>query len=240
MVNHNVTGPAEESTEVSADSHLEKEKSRTLVWVLLGAALVLGLFGGVTLLPQLMDSSKEVPEVIGQTRQIALETMASSGLSPEFVFEHNENVPEGEVFRVQPVAGEKVEPGAETVQVFISLGAEPVKEEPTLAEPEPQWWPDGYSPIGTNVAFRWVDPTGDPCGRSACIFWRAEVVTKTGCPSGVYAKINILEGDSVVSWTNDTLAALSPDQVGKLTFTKYGMGSSGWRYEGEIVELNCR
>lgn len=240
MVNQGDPGPAEQLPAETPDSHLDRKKRRTLVWGVLGVAVVLGLFGGIAVLPQLMDSSKEVPQVIGQTRQVALETMASSGLAPEFVFEHNEDVPEGQVFRVQPLAGERVEPGVEFVKVFVSLGPEPIKEEPAIAEPEPQWWPDGYFPVGTNVAFRWTEPTGDPCGSSACIFWRAEVVTKTGCPSGVYAKINILQGDNVVAWTNDTLAALSPDQVGKLTFKKYGMGNRGWNYTAEVVDLNCR
>lgn len=240
MVNQREINPSEESPKVSADSHLEKKKSRSPARGLLGGALVLGLLGGAALLPQLFDSLEEVPQVVGQTRQAAVETMASSGLAPEFVFEHHENVEQGKVFSVQPSAGEKVEPGVESVKVFVSLGPERVREEPAVAEPEPQWWPDGYFPVGTNAAFRWAEPTGNPCGRSACIFWRAEVVTKTGCPSGVYAKINILEGVNVVSWTNDTLAALSPNQVGKLTFTKYGMGDRGWKYEAEVVELNCR
>ncbi len=240
MVNRGDFNPDEKIDAIQPDSRVKVPARKVLLWGTVSGVLLLALIGGVALLPQLVSSEKEVPDVVGQTRQVALESMASSGLTPEFLFEYDESVPEGEVFRVQPSPGERVEPEAEKVRIYISLGPEPIKQETVIAEPEPQWWPDGYFPLGSNVAFRWVDPTGDPCGRSACIFWRAEVVTKTGCPSGVYAKINILEGDNVVSWTNDTLAALSPDQVGKLTFTKYGMGNRGWNYEAEVVELNCR
>jgi hypothetical protein len=151
--------------------------------------------------------------------------MSKLGVEVEFLSEYSNEVPNGSAIGSYPDAGSDLD-GIDSVTVTISDGV------------EPNWAPDGYTQIGDNIAFKWIEPWGDPCGGSECIFWRAEVVTNTGCPGGVYAEINLLSGNSVVDWTNETLSALSPDQIGELVFKIYGRGSTPGAI-AELTDLSC-
>lgn len=177
-----------------------------------------------------------MPSVTGLTENEVIEVMDEIGLEAKFRSTYSDLVPAGVALSSEPSAGQELE-GERTVWITISKGPEPAPEPPP--EPEP-WAPAGFTEITDNVAFRWAEPTGDPCGGPPCLFWRAEVVTRAGCPSGVYAEINILNGNRVIDWTNANLSALSPDQIGALTFTHYGSGNSPSGFSAELTDLSCR
>lgn len=182
-----------------------------------------------------------MPSVAGMERDEIIALAEDIGLQAEFETSFSNGVPEGQAIESDPAAGAEIS-GLDSVLVTMSRGPEPDPE----PEPEPEpvfddWAPEGYYEVTDNIAFRWADATGDPCGGAPCRFWRAEVVTRTGCPSSVYAEINILRGNSVIDWTNSTLSSLGPDQVGNLTFTLYGYGNSpGDGLTAELSQLSCR
>ena len=104
----------------------------------------------------------------------------------------------------------------------------------TMAANAP-WYPEGFSEYSTDLAYRWsTNEGGWPC--SGCSFWKITVVTKDGCPSGLYGEINISQGGSVVDWTNDLIAYLGPGDSALLTFIRYPYRST---LTGQLVDLTC-
>jgi hypothetical protein len=104
----------------------------------------------------------------------------------------------------------------------------------TLAASVP-WYPDGYNEWSsdTNVAWKWLDVYdcnfGDWC-------WKVQVVTKTGCPGGLYAEINILDSaDNVVDFTNDTVSSLGPGDSAILEFGTYNSVHAA----GQMSKISC-
>lgn len=99
------------------------------------------------------------------------------------------------------------------------------------------WYPAGYferNDGSDQLAFKWVE-RGHDC--YSCYQWDMNVISKYGCPGGIYAQINIEQGSNVVGWTNDSLPSLSAGQTGQLRFQSYlsGYGS----LTANLVELNC-
>ena len=97
--------------------------------------------------------------------------------------------------------------------------------------------PDGYHDVG-DFAVKWVEKGSAEfdCGyKDRCV--NLKVYSYYGCPNGVYGEANIKnEQGTVVDWTNDTLAALGPEQFGVLVFGRAGGGQGKY----EIVKLVCR
>jgi len=83
-----------------------------------------------------------------------------------------------------------------------------VNDAVSLADSAP-WYPVGYneSPDDPNLAWKWVNAYSD-C--YSCSYWHVKVIANNTCPTGLYAEINILNGESVVDWTNDTVPYLAP------------------------------
>jgi len=107
-------------------------------------------------------------------------------------------------------------------------------------------WDDSWVPTGftawsedSNIAFQWSTSTASyDC--SDCIYWLVDVISKNGCPSGVYASLNIQKGGVTLDWTNDSVPYLGPMEKARLAFEKYGYGTSGSNYQGDLTTLNCR
>ena len=97
------------------------------------------------------------------------------------------------------------------------------------------WAPAGYSQWDDYLAYKWVteDHTSD-C--SDCSYWFIEVVSHYGCPGGVYAEINMLDGDSVVDWSNDTVPSLGSSNSALLEFVHYPYES---QLQGQLTDLTC-
>lgn len=103
-------------------------------------------------------------------------------------------------------------------------------------EPVPVWDPPAGFALwagAETVAWRWVE---DPaCGYGRC--WQVEVVTRDGCPNGLYVSMNVLDGAGVVvDYTNDSLNSLEAEQTARLTLTELSDEPSR---KGRITEINC-
>jgi hypothetical protein len=97
------------------------------------------------------------------------------------------------------------------------------------------WAPAGYTQWDDYLAFKWVtDEHTSDC--SDCSWWFIEVVSHYGCPGGVYAELNMLDGDSVVDWSNDTVPSLSSSNSAVLEFVHYPYES---QLQGQVVDLTC-
>lgn len=94
------------------------------------------------------------------------------------------------------------------------------------------WYPKGYSPFG-ETAWKW---TNESCGYSSGYCWTIRVIAQTGCPNGLYAEVNLLQGNTVVGYTNDSLGSLPPGQTAKLEFVSFG--GSGTK-SATLTKINC-
>ena len=98
------------------------------------------------------------------------------------------------------------------------------------------WVPDGYYAWqdDKSVAWKWVKNVDYDC--YDCTWWTVEVVSKYGCPNGLYGEINIEQNGVVIGYANDTLNYLDPYQAGRLTLVRYPYDD----LTGDLTELNCR
>jgi len=94
------------------------------------------------------------------------------------------------------------------------------------------WYPRDFSGWNDNLALRWVD---DP----ACDYFSCSqliVLTRDGCPTGLYVEANFKSNGTVVDYGNDALGSLDPGESAILTLT------STSEYGGlttVITEVNC-
>jgi hypothetical protein len=77
------------------------------------------------------------------------------------------------------------------------------------------WYPRGFTEYSDAVAYQWVSGSCDYFFKCS----NMEVVTQYGCDSSLYVEANVMSGDVVVGYTNDTTGALAPGQRARLTFT---------------------
>lgn len=118
----------------------------------------------------------------------------------------------------------------------LQASAEKFSRMTTLASQVP-WYPEGFSPLTTDVAIDWVDGAGNNC--YSCIYWTLDVVSKTSCSSGLYVEVNISDPSGrVVDWTNDSLPYLESYQVGRLAFESY-LGGRASSYTASVVDIRC-
>ena len=99
------------------------------------------------------------------------------------------------------------------------------------------WYPKGYESYSEHIAWRW-DP--DPGSSPDCVYgatcWGAYVMTKSGCPNGLYVEGNILSGGVVIDYTNDLLPSLEAFDIARMTFTTYDPpGDATLR----LTDVNC-
>ena len=61
------------------------------------------------------------------------------------------------------------------------------------------WIPTDFSgyPSDDNIAWRWATSKETNCSYSSGSCWAAMVITRDGCPSGIYAEIAILDKSGV-------------------------------------------
>ena len=101
------------------------------------------------------------------------------------------------------------------------------------------WIPSGYSgyPGDDNVAWRWATQSETNCSYSSGSCWAAMVITRDGCPSGIYAEISILDKSEVqIDYTNDTTTRVLPNAKVKLTFNTFNEEAR----MAQIGEISCR
>lgn len=97
------------------------------------------------------------------------------------------------------------------------------------------WYPKGYSAYSGDIAWRWLEGKeyrcsyGDNC-------WGISIIAKNGCPTSVYAKITILNGNGAnIGYTNDLTSGLSSGQEARLVFEDFTPGAASAR----LSEISC-
>jgi hypothetical protein len=108
--------------------------------------------------------------------------------------------------------------------------------------PTPPWYPQGYQLYfkDPSIAWKWdnsVSKCQDAYSVQGEYCWGMRVVTENGCQSSIYAEVNILQGQTVIDYSNDTLAALAPGQVGELAFKAFENTSS--ELQAQLNQINC-
>jgi len=97
------------------------------------------------------------------------------------------------------------------------------------------WYPRGYFELVDGLAGKWNTFSGSsPC--YDCSFWKMLVVSRDGCPGGVYVEINISQGGTVVDWTNDSLSQLNSGRKGQMIFENYPFVPNA---KGEVSDASC-
>ena len=100
------------------------------------------------------------------------------------------------------------------------------------------WIPTDFSgyPSDDNIAWRWATSKETNCSYSSGSCWAALVVTRDGCPSGIYAEIAILDSSGVqIDYTNDTTTRVLPNTKVKLTFDTFNDQAE----QAQIGEIRC-
>lgn len=99
------------------------------------------------------------------------------------------------------------------------------------------WRPSGYNVYSyqDGIAFRWLESNEFKCEfYDWC--WGMEILTRYGCPSSLYAEINILnKGGANIGWTNDTAQRLRSGDKAILVFGTYENDAK----MAEIAEITC-
>ena len=100
------------------------------------------------------------------------------------------------------------------------------------------WIPTDFSgyPSDDNIAWRWATSKETNCSYSSGSCWAAMVITRDGCPSGIYAEIAILDKSGVqIDYTNDTTTRVLPKTKVKLTFDTFNEQAE----KAQIGEIRC-
>jgi len=100
------------------------------------------------------------------------------------------------------------------------------------------WIPTDFSgyPSDDNIAWRWATSKETNCTYSSGSCWAAMVITRDGCPSGIYAEIAILDKSGVqIDYTNDTTTRVLPKTKVKLTFDTFNEQAE----KAQIGEIRC-
>ena len=100
------------------------------------------------------------------------------------------------------------------------------------------WMPSDFTgyPSDDNIAWRWATTKETNCSYSSGSCWAAMVITRDGCPSGIYAEIAILDKAGVqIDYTNDTTTRVLPNTKVKLTFDTFNEQAE----RAQIGEIRC-
>ncbi|WP_207455440.1 Stk1 family PASTA domain-containing Ser/Thr kinase [Desertivibrio insolitus] len=129
-----------------SDDRMRRVQSRPpAAWIWLGIVFAIVMVGalGIWLInlqaPNLAfaPNSVAVPDVVGQSYDEAAAELEQLGLSPERRTEPSDTVEQNQVVRVEPGVGVNVETG-QTVNVYVSLGSDPVTVPPVAGLGEQQ------------------------------------------------------------------------------------------------------
>lgn len=122
-----------------------------------------------------------------------------------------------------------------SVQADVAAVDSEVTSVLALADDVP-WYPKGYYEVEDGLAYKWVDDGPDPCGYSRCRYTTMKIISRDGCPSGLYVEVNKLDSsENVIDWTNDSVPALGPMQSAVLQFVSYNNNADST----QPVEFNC-
>ena len=109
----------------------------------------------------------------------------------------------------------------------------------SIATYDDSWIPTGFTGYATddNLAWRWGTKSETNCTYSSGSCWSIIVITKEGCPSGIYGEIAILDKSDVqIDYTNDTTTLVPADTKAKMTFDTFNEEAESAR----LSQLSCR
>ena len=82
------------------------------------------------------------------------------------------------------------------------------------------WYPRGWKEVADGIAVDYIE--NHDCGYSDAYCWGYYVISREGCPSGIYVEVNITNSEgTVVDYSNDTLGSLPAGQRGQLEFQAF-------------------
>ena len=102
------------------------------------------------------------------------------------------------------------------------------------------WIPEGYNSYASddNIAWKWADAVG---GGYDCEYgdscWALLVITRDGCPNGMYAELAIFDRNDIqIDYANDLTTYVSPKQKVRLGFDTFNDNAR----TASVAEINCR
>jgi hypothetical protein len=97
--------------------------------------------------------------------------------------------------------------------------------------------PAGFTKVaGETIAYRW-DETPNCSIADTC--WGLEVVSKHGCPDGLYVELTTLTaGGDVVGYANDTVGSVRAGETAILSFDNFERDEGATK--ARIGEVSCR
>jgi hypothetical protein len=110
---------------------------------------------------------------------------------------------------------------------YLDWGSEEASPEENL------WYPEGFTQVARFPGFAYKN-SDRACSFSigSCAIF--EIVSITDCPTNLYVQTNLLDGGTVVDWSNDT-AIVRAGQVALMETTFTSSYGSKW----EFVDISC-
>ena len=126
--------------------------------------------------------------------------------------------------------------GENTVNSSSSSSSSSNSNVPTYDD---SWIPEGFSgvPDDDNVAWRWATTSETNCTYSSGSCWSVVMISKNGCPNGIYSELAILDSSGVqIDFTSDSTTRVPPNTRVKLTFDTFNEEAE----KARIGEISCR
>jgi hypothetical protein len=102
------------------------------------------------------------------------------------------------------------------------------------------WIPSDFNSYSgnDNIAWKWADAVG---GGYDCEYgdscWALLVITRDGCPNGMYAELAIFDRNDIqIDYANDLTTYVSPKQKVRLGFDTFNDNAR----TASVAEINCR
>ena len=121
-------------------------------------------------------------------------------------------------------------------QSLSSLDAE-FERITVLADSVP-WYPEDFREYEEGIAIDFIPGGRSPC--NDCVYWTLDLISQSGCPSGLYVEVTFSRGGSTFDWSNDTLPSLCAGDKGRLQFYTYEYGNSTSGMTIDISKVSCR
>lgn len=108
----------------------------------------------------------------------------------------------------------------------------------TSATSAPDWPPTGFKAASEDLAWQWTPRGTVECKSYQDGCYGITVASLSGCPSGVYAEVAVVDtAGTVIDKANDITAGLSAGDRVKITLSPPGGVPSGAR--AKLTQLNC-
>lgn len=220
-----------------------KPKKKLVITI---SAVALAVIVSIITVIAIQNTKVSIPDLEGKKQEVAISELEALGLKVKVIESASpKGLPKGIVDSSKPGVNSKVNRGTE-VQLNVSNGGlsglwdEPFWE--SQSEPNSSgnstnsWAPAGYFAYSEQLAFKWVSDGPDPCTTS-CVYSTLDVITSTGCESGLYVEVNFIANGKIVDWSNDSVPSLSVGQTAQLQFISFDSPEGA---NLQVALMNCR